>query len=1159
MKNPIGSCRGPFVFLSCYLSAFVLLTVLAATAIGQQETPVLDAKPPGADTLAVTAEEIQARIKRIEETKEMDETVKKKTLDLYNEALTQLKVADDWATRRTEYEKSKLTAPQTLADIKEKLTQVPPETRLEIPPDSTLAQLEQALALAESELVNAKAEVDGLTAERSRRDDRRREVPKLIAGAKQQIEEIDRQLSSPPDGKDAPQVTEAKRMLLLIRRRAAENEFAAHTEEILSYDARGELSVARRDLATRKLAETEKRVKIWQDVVNARRAKEAERLAREAAEARKAAQTEHPLIRQLARDNEQLAALRTGSAGLPAKIEKATSDVAEMNTILKALQEGRKIVQEKVKAAGLTKAMSALLRKEREHLPDPRKYRRTFQTREQEISAIQVQMLEHEDVREDLADLSDEIEEITAQLDPATSENERKQIEQSAREFLQKRSSLLETLIKEEDLYFTKLIDLNTAARQIIDETDAYIAYVDEQILWFRSTSVLDLTEARTTWAALRWLARPANWSGVVEALRNDFSLEPLPYCIVFLSVLVLLILRRPLRLRIQATAGLLPKSETDKFAYTIRVLILTILRAVLWPGVLWFAGWRLTGASHASDFGKCIGASLGEISLLYFALELLRHTCLKQGLAETHFRWPDQVLVWLRDNLPWLMAIALPTAFVQALFASSENDVWSDSLGRIAFIIGMVAVAIFMFRLLRSTRTLMQEYTRRRRGGWIVRFRLLWFFLVVGLPIAFAAASIVGYHYTAHQLERRLMSSVALVLGLLLFNEIVSRWIFVLRRRLALRKAQRRRETDPATRKKEGEINLHNMSVQAQKVVRTVAVLALLLGLWFIWANVLPALGILNRVELWTTLTDVTREVKRPDGTVSTETVEQIVPITLGHIGMAFFILAVTLIAAKNVPGLMEMTIVQRIPMDAGVLYAISAVSRYTLTVVGIAIAFDEIGIGWAKVQWLIAAMTVGLGFGLQEIFANFVSGLIIFFERPMRIGDVVTVGEITGTVTNIRIRATTITDWDRKELIVPNREFVTGQLINWTLSDSILRVILKVGVAYGTDTDLATRILLDVAKANPSVLNEPPPSVIFCEFGDSTYNFELRVFVPDVNAFFTIRHDLNTAIKKAFERENIEIAFPQQDIHIRSVEQAFPIADARERNPHAPPRKKG
>ena len=212
-------------------------------------------------------------------------------------------------------------------------------------------------------------------------------------------------------------------------------------------------------------------------------------------------------------------------------------------------------------------------------------------------------------------------------------------------------------------------------------------------------------------------------------------------------------------------------------------------------------------------------------------------------------------------------------------------------------------------------------------------------------------------------------------------------------------------------------------------------------------------------------------------------------------------------------------------------------------LAVIGTVLAFGKIGIGWSKVQWLVAAMTVGLGFGLQEIFANFVSGLIILFEQPIRVDDVVTIGEVTGKVAKIRIRATTIRRWDQRELVVPNKEFITGHLINWTLSDNVLRREFLVGIAYGSDTAKAERILYEVARANPLVLEDPKPMVIFKAFGENSLEFELRVYISGIDNYIPVWHSINCAIDQEFRKAGIEIAFPQRDIHVRSVDKSIPI----------------
>mgnify|MGYP002712216316 CR=1 FL=1 len=207
-----------------------------------------------------------------------------------------------------------------------------------------------------------------------------------------------------------------------------------------------------------------------------------------------------------------------------------------------------------------------------------------------------------------------------------------------------------------------------------------------------------------------------------------------------------------------------------------------------------------------------------------------------------------------------------------------------------------------------------------------------------------------------------------------------------------------------------------------------------------------------------------------------------------------------------------------------------------YALAGFGIVATLSTLGVSWDKLQWLVAALSVGLGFGLQEIFANFISGLIILFERPVRIGDVVTIGNLSGTVSRIRIRATTITDFDRKDIIVPNKTFITGQLINWSLSDTVTRVTIKVGVAYGSDLDKVKALLYKAAQDNPRVLKEPEPQVFFLNFGESTLDHELRIHVRDLGDRNPATDEINRFIDREFNKAGISIAFRQVDIFLKN-----------------------
>jgi len=320
-----------------------------------------------------------------------------------------------------------------------------------------------------------------------------------------------------------------------------------------------------------------------------------------------------------------------------------------------------------------------------------------------------------------------------------------------------------------------------------------------------------------------------------------------------------------------------------------------------------------------------------------------------------------------------------------------------------------------------------------------------------------------------------------------------------------------------------------------SERQTLTLLNLALILGLAFVlfelWSSLLPATRILDEWVLW-----------RYTETLGNETVT--LQVTFADLLIAMIGFAVMWVAARNLPGLLELALQRTSRLDAGSKYALVTLLRYAIFTIGSVLILGELGMPWSKLQWLLAALSVGLGFGLQEIVANFVSGLIILFERPVRVGDQVTIGNETGTVQRLTIRATVIEDFDRREILVPNKKLITEQVTNWTLSNSLSRIFVTIGVAYGTDPEHVEALLLEAVKATPGVLSDPAPSVVFARFGESSLDFEVRAIVADVNQRLSILGRLNHEIDRIFKANGIEIPFPQRDLHIRDI--AWPAAAA-------------
>ncbi len=557
---------------------------------------------------------------------------------------------------------------------------------------------------------------------------------------------------------------------------------------------------------------------------------------------------------------------------------------------------------------------------------------------------------------------------------------------------------------------------------------------------------------------------------------------------------------------------------------------------------LLGFIGWWLGKIPSREAYTTALSEGLYTMATVLFTVAFIRQLCRPDGLAHRHFRWPNNIRRQLWKELRWLKWATAPLSFLIAFTLAVEFTPLIPAIGRPALVAMMLALAIFTWRMLSASSPITTYLQLKRPRNWLTQTRFLWFTILMLTPLSLAILSILGYHYTAGLLTQRLLYSIWLLTALLLAKDLFLRWIFMEKRRIAWQEAIKRR--DEQRKQRSGECDeeceseltrleeqdsvefYEQVSSQAQHIISALLMMAGIIGFWWIWSDLLPALKFLDNVKLPFTTTELV------DG-ISTE-----VPVTLADVGVGVLVTIITILAAKNIPGLLEILVLQRLPIDAGARYAITTLSQYLIVAIGIIAAFSIIGTQWSSIQWLVAALSVGLGFGLQEIVANFVSGIILLFERPIRVGDVVTIGETTGTVSRIRIRATTIRDWERQELLVPNKEFVTGRLLNWTLTDPINRITIDVGVAYGSDVALALSLMREAAAEHPRVLTDPAPLITFEEFGDSALVLRMRSYLDSMEFRTITRSEVDEIINRKFEEAGIVIAFPQTDVHLDTAQ---------------------
>ncbi len=1100
-------------------------------------TPMPQSAPITDTAAQLTDEELKDKKKQISESQELSDEVKAKIAEVYDKAITQLKTATDYEARKQQYSQARQDAPETLAKTKELLAGQTAITHPEAPPETTLTQAEQALTAARLALEEARKNVDTWESEPKRRAERRTKIPEESNTAKQKLEEVTAKLATPEAEGQITEQTQANRILLFTQQRTLDSQIAANTEELLFYDAASDLLAARRDLAARQLAAAEKVVEFWQQKAGALRLKEAEAAKKEAIRAQEETKFDDPAIKKIAEENAKLAGIQTK---LVTDVQAVTKYSEEIDAKLAAEKKSFTDLRAKVETAGrVTDTMGMVLLGQREKLPSISHNLRKIRGRPAEISLSQFHEMEQDKKWLELSDLTDEMEAILAQLDSTVGDEKREAIRKQATIYFESQRKTLRAIADLYGDYSAKLANLDAREREYVTTVREYADFIDANILWVKSSLPLRLSDLRESVSALGWLFSAGNWRQVAAVLWADFNSSVSVYLASLLVVVSLIVLHPKAHGAIEALSEKVRQVQTDSFLHTFKTLILTVFLAGTWPVVLFLLWWRLSAAAPVNDFSLALASGLLALVPVVFTLNFLRYCVIPRGLAHDHLRMRQEPLSFLRRLLGWYLVLIIPiTLIVHIMQTQQKDELWYNSAGRLFFMAHLILLALLQMLLLRPTGPLIGPYLKQGRGGWLERLRYIWYPLSFILPVIFAVLAGMGYFYATRHLYEKLIITIILILLTILVRAMFVRWLMVAQRRLALLERQKRDaaeqetqeqgesaflEESPQNKPKDDETTIFQISRQTRRLIDALTLLVPLGGMWYVWNDVLPALGALAKIELWKMGADYT--------------------VTLGSLAMALVIVVLTVIVTRNVPGLLEIVILRWLPLDRGIRFAIITLFRYTLAIVGTVLAFSKIGIGWSKVQWLIAAMTVGLGFGLQEIFANFVSGLIILFEQPIRVDDVVTIGEVTGKVSKIRIRATTIRRWDQRELIVPNKEFITGHLINWTLSDNVLRQEFSVGIAYGSDIVKAEKILYEVAAANPMVLVDPKPMVIFRGFGDNSLSFDLRLYISGMEKWIPVWHQINCAIDTEFRKAGIEIAFPQHDLHIRSIDKSIPI----------------
>ncbi len=1112
--------------------------------------PLLLAQDEGSDPSysGATLAALNATIEQLDSDKELDDDTRQLLLELYRKSVANLQAEAADREAAEKYRESIETAPAEQEKLESELAasrDKPLDTYPQFADEASADELAQVLLKERANLAAVDADVTRLKltlkGEQDRLAEARRELTRTnLEREKQASSNLTK--AAPTDSSRVVKAREQYRESLML---ALSAKVTRLEQELLSHGPRMELLKTQIALREQTLENLAVKVERLEGRLGKQRRDDAMQAVASAKAAQLEAQGKHPLLVEVAHEN---AAVSQRLATQSREIEKVNRATGATEARAKELESSYSIVRQKLDIAGMNKALGRILQEQRAALPSRREIRGSIEDKGRLIADLALQQLVLEENAIALKDIDAYVGQLLSKLDPDEAED-RDALAEELGDLLRQRRKLYREAGEVSTAYLQSLSDLEYAEKRLLDNTEQYDAFLGERLLWVRSAANQSLERLFTISRERLEHFSVESWREVIE-LAFELDRLWLPQFFGLLLALVLYRQRGDIRARLLETGKQVGNPVHDRFAFSLKALLWTLLLAAPFALALASVGAKLAFAPDPNALSQALGIACLWVAECGFFIAVFRELCRPDGLAQRHFLWPKELLSPLRRESLKLFRFFLPVGFITVTLGSLDTTGMESGFMRVAMVASIWLFAGFFLQLLGNNRKCMTVLRETSPDSVLVRWRRLWITIAVLIPSVLTGLTLAGYVYTASVLMISYVDTFWVVIAVIMVHQLGLRWLRVVAARLKYRVLQEERKrqlqelldagesaSEAEIKVQQPDVNLEHLGKGSLKVVNIVATFLAIAGLLVVWSNVLPALNYLDNIVLWT-------YSGIEDGSST------IMQVSLLDLGFALLVVGVTYFIYSSLSPVLELLFLQFSAMDSSDRYTAIKLLRYVVLTVGFVMVTGMLGMSWSQFQWLAAALGVGIGFGLQEIVANFISGLIILFERPIRVGDRVTVGDVDGIVTRIQIRATTILTWDRQELLVPNKEFITGRLLNWSLSDQVSRLVIHVGVAYGSDVERAMWLMERAARDHEKILEDPAPFVTFDNFGDSTLNLILRCFLDDMSARLTTSSELTLAINTAFNAAGIEIAFPQRDINFAD-DQVLHVNLHRQQNP--------
>jgi len=973
-------------------------------------------------------------------------------------------------------------------------------------------ELEQRLIIEKNKISLLDDQSKKLEADLTLQNNRPILIREESVAAQQLIENSRKKLEIPLTQTDSKLEIEAQHLYLKTLIEAKTTELKLLDVEAISQPARLELLKARIQLLDIQKNALAPVVATIENLAFYLRQQEAKKIEDVLSQSEKDIEGKHPLIQKFTRENIKYSRdLQT----MTAKIEQISEQKTQIEIKTADIENEFKSADKKISLASLSPTLGKILREQRRDLVNSNEQQEGRKL-QNETELTSLEQFEIEDKQKSLLNLDYTLKKLMAtEVETTLPFEQRMMIQAELRVLLNNQKELLNKLALTDTTYLRTLGDLDFGRQQMLTQAKKFAIYLDERLLWVQSSEPVNLEMLSELYHSVQWLFSPSNWLEIGSETSRAIQNNRLLFSVWIVFLWLLTRLKSWTRQHLQVTETELYHWHTAHFYSTLQAFFYQILFTLPIPITVYLFGIFLTKNS-LTDFSLAIGTGLQKSAITLFMGQFSYAIFAADGIVRRHFQWQKNTVLFLHTHFGWLRLVIVPAVFLIHATHTSKFSEYSDSLGRFALVVGLIAFTVFMTKILHHNLWCTDLKNHAPRLRYVV------FALVITVPLTVIGAAVMGYYSSALELQEKLITTLRLLIFIVVIHEMVLRWLILVNRQLALKNAEQQRELHDKY-DEESPLDIPKINTQTKKLLHVTLAFAMILGIGLIWKNLLPAFSFLDQIVLW-------------QHKILIENQESYQPITLTNLLFAGLYFFIAVVAVRNFYGLLELLVFRRWEIEVGSRYATNQLAKYFFITVAFISISNELGGSWSQVQWLVAALGVGLGFGLQEIFANLVSGIILLFERPIRVGDVVTIGDVTGSVCRIQMRATTLIDIDQRELIVPNKTFITSQLTNWTLSNTTTRIVLPIGIAFDSNVEFAHDLMLQTVKGSALVLDTPEPSVLFIGFGESSLNFSICAFVKEPTMRWFVIHDLNMRLEKTLRENKIKIPYPQRDVHVLS-----------------------